>query len=401
MKSLIQHPDFLAARQVCEKLQTEKHIAWIAGGAVRDGLLGLDPKDIDIATSATPDEVENLFEKTVPLGKRFGTIQVHLHGKEFEVTTFRKDGGYQDGRHPDQVEFSSPEEDAQRRDFTVNALFYDPLRDQVHDFVGGKKDLRAHLLNAVGDPRVRFQEDHLRILRLYRFQAQLGFEITSETKAAAEDLFPLLKKISGERLWQELLRLSQGEFAMKFQSHQVISKLILLLAGKDFELSLSWEFPPDSLGQKLEYFLLELLGKKELGLDVKSLAQWFKFSNDEKRLLELFLGLQKPSGGSGEWLARAVDFFGTQSVFTRYIDLLKSLPGDLGESQEFKLNEIFQRQGGGPLYKFEDLPQGFPREKASEVLRRVYEIQLEQLIFGKDKLQPFFEMEFKKYLRNS
>jgi tRNA nucleotidyltransferase/poly(A) polymerase len=400
MKSLIQHPDFPAARQVCEKIQADKHTSWIAGGAVRDGLLGRQPKDIDIATSATPDEVEKMFDKTVPLGKRFGTIQVHWCNVQFEVTTFRKDGGYQDGRHPEGVVFSGPQEDAERRDFTVNALFYDPVLGRVYDFVGGENDLRQKILRAVGDPRLRFQEDHLRILRLYRFQSQLGFQIAQETQSAAEELFPLLKKISVERLWQEMLKLSEGDYGDQFLSHQLIPRILALWSGVTSVQNLSWDYPRVSwaFGFKLKYFVLELLSSKDSGVDLQRLSEWFKLSNEERRSYELLLALQKSSSEEGEWLVRAIDFLASKDKVEQYEGIFKALPYPRAQVQAQRLKEIFEQQGQSPLYKFADLPLGFPREKASEVLKKVHEKQLELLIFEKEKLHPFFEMELKKYV---
>ncbi len=180
----------------------------IAGGAVRDLLLGRDPHDLDIATNATPEQVEQIFDKTVMVGKEFGVSRVILQGQDVEVATFRKDGKYSDGRKPDSVEFCSEKEDALRRDFTINAMFYDLDNNEVIDFVGGQKDLMLKNLRTVGDPDRRFSEDKLRILRGVRFHAQLGFTIDPTTAEAIRKHSIQIHQVSMERIrdeWQKTL----------------------------------------------------------------------------------------------------------------------------------------------------------------------------------------------------
>ena len=150
-------------------LREAGHVVYFAGGAVRDQLLGQTPKDYDLATSAWPDEVQTLFKKSDTVGEHFGVIIIKGSGKMIEVATFRTDGSYKDGRRPESVEFSSPKQDAQRRDFTINGLFQDPLTGEIIDHVGGRADLEAKVLRAIGDPRKRFEEDALRLLRAIRF----------------------------------------------------------------------------------------------------------------------------------------------------------------------------------------------------------------------------------------
>ncbi len=196
-----------AARGVVARLGGEGHQALFAGGAVRDALLGIEPHDIDIATSARPEQVEALFDKTVPVGKAFGVMIVVVEGIQFEVATFREEGGYTDGRHPDEVRFADARADAARRDFTVNGLFYDPADERVLDFVNGLADLDAGVLRAIGDPDARFGEDRLRMLRAVRFAAQLGFSIESQTWEALCRGAAALDAISAERIRDELLKL--------------------------------------------------------------------------------------------------------------------------------------------------------------------------------------------------
>src|SRR6516164_7384192 len=186
------------AKNIVATLQQNGFAAFWVGGCVRDFLLGREPQDFDIATDADPDQVENLFSKTIPVGKKFGVILIVEQGHQFQVATFRAEAEYRDGRRPEKVVFSSAEADASRRDFTVNGLFYDPIAKKLHDWVGGEKDLRAKIICTIGAPEERFAEDHLRLLRAVRFAAQLGFEIEPETFAAIRTHASQIRVISAE-----------------------------------------------------------------------------------------------------------------------------------------------------------------------------------------------------------
>jgi putative nucleotidyltransferase with HDIG domain len=199
-------PKDIAKSIVAELQQAGFAVFWV-GGCVRDFLLGREPQDFDIATDAKPEQVEKLFRKTIPVGKKFGVIIVVENGMQFQVATFRAEADYQDGRRPEKIIFANAEADASRRDFTVNGLFYDPLTEKIHDWVGGEKDLRAKIIRTIGKPEERFGEDHLRMLRAVRFAAQLGFEIEEKTFAAIKSLAPKIKLISAERIRDELLKL--------------------------------------------------------------------------------------------------------------------------------------------------------------------------------------------------
>jgi len=194
------------AFHVAEKLREAGHQAYYAGGSVRDRLLGIPPHDIDIATSARPDEVQALFPRTIAVGAQFGVIMVLQEGVEFQVATFRKDGTYSDARRPDAVTFTDAEEDARRRDFTVNGLFFDPVSEEVIDYVDGRVDLQARIIRAIGDPAARFAEDRLRILRAIRFATTLDFSIEEVTWDAICTSAPMISDVSPERIREELLR---------------------------------------------------------------------------------------------------------------------------------------------------------------------------------------------------
>jgi poly(A) polymerase len=195
------------ARSLADRLRAAGHIAYFAGGCVRDLVRGQAPQDIDIATDARPEEVQKIFRRTYAVGAHFGVVVVLENDWQFEVATFRSDGAYLDGRHPVAVNFSSPEEDARRRDFTINGMFYDPPNDVVIDFVGGRQDLKARLVRAIGDPAQRFAEDRLRLLRAVRFAAVLDFEIEAATWEAIVRAAGTIGEISAERIRDELVRI--------------------------------------------------------------------------------------------------------------------------------------------------------------------------------------------------
>ncbi len=207
------------AREIVRALRLAGHQALWVGGAVRDRLLGKTYTDIDITTSAQPSEIEPLFPCSVLVGKSFGVARVKVGEVDYEVATFRRDGVYLDGRHPEDVTYADrPELDAQRRDFTVNALYYDPIEGRVLDFVEGAKDLASRTLRTVGNPVDRFREDRLRLLRAIRFAAQLDFRIEPKTWEAIRREAPRIQEISAERIRDELLRmLVQPRAGMAFR----------------------------------------------------------------------------------------------------------------------------------------------------------------------------------------
>lgn len=199
------------ALDVVKKLREAGYESLWAGGCVRDQLLELEPKDYDVATSAKPDEIRDLFGKrrTLAIGASFGVITVlgPRSAGQIEVATFRTDAAYSDGRHPDSVTFTNAEEDAKRRDFTINGLFYDPVEERVVDYVGGQADLVDRLIRAIGDPALRFGEDKLRLLRAVRFAATFGFRIEEQTFAAIENMAADITTVSAERIGVEVRRM--------------------------------------------------------------------------------------------------------------------------------------------------------------------------------------------------
>jgi poly(A) polymerase len=270
-----------AALAVVERLQQAGHTAYFAGGWVRDLLLGRSSDDIDIATSARPEQVRRLFKKTIGVGEAFGVILVLLDGHSFEVATFRSDEGTLDGRRPEQVHFSTAQKDALRRDFTVNGLFYDPVQKQVFDFVGGQADLQAGLIRTIGNATERFQEDRLRMVRAVRFAALLNFEIVEETRKAiqahASELFP---SVSMERIWQELKKMALNphlDRALQLLRELGLLRVIFPAISDRHEPTMPPNMPPIAL--------LALLFPGATPLEYEELTRYLKCSRDELRWL--------------------------------------------------------------------------------------------------------------------
>lgn len=198
------------AADIVKTLKKEGFEAYFVGGCVRDLVMALTPKDYDVATSATPDQIIKLFPKTIEIGKSFGVITVITNQHPFEVATFRSEGPYSDGRRPDKITFTTAKEDVERRDFTINGLLYDPETDKVIDYVDGKKDIKQKVIRTIGDPDRRFEEDKLRMLRAIKFASRFKFNIDKETWNAIQKHSKEINKISAERIRQELIGILTG-----------------------------------------------------------------------------------------------------------------------------------------------------------------------------------------------
>jgi len=207
------------AAEICRTLVSRGFVAYFVGGCVRDLLLQREPADYDVATTATPAEVEEIFPGSLTVGAQFGVVIVPGEAAQIEVATFRSDIGYSDGRHPNRVEFTkTPEEDAKRRDFTINGMFLDPANDRVLDFVGGQDDLRAGIIRAIGDPKLRFEEDKLRLVRAVRFAARFDYKIEPLTFKAIRQSAAEITQVSAERLRDELTKmLTEGHARRAFE----------------------------------------------------------------------------------------------------------------------------------------------------------------------------------------
>jgi putative nucleotidyltransferase with HDIG domain len=222
-------PDHQAVA-IVKRLREEGYESYLAGGCVRDFLLNKTPQDYDIATSARPEEVQRIFPRTIPVGAQFGVVLVMLDGQSFEVASFRFDGPYLDGRRPSQVRYGTLQEDIFRRDFTINGMVYDPIENRVIDLVEGKRDLARRCIRAIGNPRQRFEEDRLRMVRAIRFAASLNFDIDSLTLDAIKQSAAMITQISSERIGEEITRiLTEGGARRGFELLDETGLLQILL----------------------------------------------------------------------------------------------------------------------------------------------------------------------------
>jgi len=293
------------ALAVLSRLRESGAIAYFAGGCVRDSLLGLEAKDWDIATDAPPARVRQLFSSTQAVGAAFGVILVRSGESVVEVATFRADGVYEDGRRPSSVRFTSAEEDARRRDFTINGMFFDPAENQVIDFVGGREDLAAKRIRAIGEPAERFGEDHLRLLRAVRFAARFGFEIEPATAAAIADSANRVKGISPERVgdevrlmltastfraaWRLLWKLGLSReifrFIPKLPENLDMNRSILLNLDDGAGITLGLALAAATLCVRLQAEgvreILKLLAETEISKSVRAMRQALRISNQE------------------------------------------------------------------------------------------------------------------------
>ena len=303
-----------AAVRIVRALRDAGHEAYFAGGCVRDHLLGISPKDYDVATSAEPSDIHTLLHSTRHVGEAFGVVLARIGGHQIEVATFRLEWGYEDGRRPTEVHFTDAQHDALRRDFTINGLFEDPLAEdpahRVLDFVGGLADLKAGIVRAIGDPLDRFEEDHLRMLRAVRFAARLGFELDPRTAEAIGARADRLAQISRERIGQELRSmLSPQPGARRARAANLVQDLHLDAptfqeAHQDPKLLILQNLHPDaSYPTALAAWMLNRdheLGSASWGDPVRHqglsrrVGQWRKalrLSNDDRDCLRGILGL--------------------------------------------------------------------------------------------------------------
>ncbi len=279
---------FENAIKIILKLKKHGFVAYFAGGWVRDFIMKHPSTEIDIATSAPPDEILNLFKRTIPVGVQFGTVIVVLGGHQFEVTTFRVDIDYKDGRRPSKIELSSVKEDASRRDFTINGMFYDPIDKKVLDFVDGKKDLEKGIIRAIGDPILRFEEDRLRMIRAVRFSAVFNFPLESKTREAiiekASKLFP---SVAVERVWQEFAKMKEsgclGCALIEMQKVGLLQQIFPKLKNDIKNLVSHFEYFPKKA--PLILYLMELFPKNSL-TEKLEVCRFLKLSNKDIKLVE-------------------------------------------------------------------------------------------------------------------
>ncbi|NDD57831.1 MAG: CCA tRNA nucleotidyltransferase [Chlamydiae bacterium] len=292
-------PNTPIATRIVDKLQKAGYLSYFAGGWVRDFIMKKPSDDIDIVTSASVEEIQKIFPKTIPVGIAFGIVIVVEEGIQFEVATFRQDEGYSDGRRPSKVIKASPEEDAQRRDFTINGMFYDPISQTLFDFVGGQKDLQKGIIRAIGNPQERFLEDRLRMMRAVRYSTRFNFPIESDTlQAILAQAETLLPAVAHERIWQEFKKMSQ--YAHFNTGLVVLHKLNLLptifpvLKGIKMEeiqqrVACISYYPPSAppIAELLELF-------PNFSLDAQlQICEYLKLSNQEKDFVRYLYELRQ------------------------------------------------------------------------------------------------------------
>jgi len=397
MNVLEKHPQWPMVMNICNRLKSEGFEAWLAGGCVRDGVLGVVPKDFDVATNGRPEIVEALFHKTVSVGKAFGVIRVVGDGYDVEVATFRHDKEYKDGRRPVGVVFCTPEEDALRRDFTVNALFYDPVLRKIHDFVKGLEDIQSRIIRTVGEPSERFKEDHLRLLRAARFVAQLGFEIEPNTYRAIEELHGLISTVSPERIRDEMTKLLMSNHAAR--GIEIAEKVGLLedilpelktIEQAEKEIGQTKRLLIQIHAQKLATPELTWLSFLHFLPDLEEILTRLKFSNRQSESIIQSVTFQRQLESSASWTrAQKLMFFAhpyarLSLVFFR---LRQALIDERSKqtSQALFLEKEFQSFTGlpTPLVTADDLMLlGMkPGRELGELLKRTFEAQL-NLVFG-------------------
>lgn len=389
-----EHPE---AKHIVAELTKAGYIAYYAGGWVRDFLLQHPSDDIDIATSAPPEEVQRLFSHTVPIGISFGIILVIIDGREYEVATFRQDLDYIDGRRPTGVQFADPKEDAFRRDFTINGMFYDPNREEVLDYVGGREDLEIGIIRAIGDPHARFKEDRLRMIRAARLSCRFQFPIEEKTKEAILAHAKEVKNaVAVERICQELLK------ALQFSSLQ---KMLLLL--EELHL-LQGIFPQISQGsisirlKPMEYYpkqaplvayLLPLFEEAD-ELSALTLCEELKRPNLEKQWVRFFFyvrGIFEKKAPSRVELAHFyANPFSSEVILilaAHRFDRTSFLKQQEQRKEELRpFIERIERQE--PLIKAEDLlALGVePSKELGTYLKRAEEISINQNLLNKERV---------------
>lgn len=397
-----QNEQWSSVAEVCKRLSSHGFTAFLVGGCVRDALLKRPIYDFDIATDARPEQVAELFPEALEVGKSFGIAMIPRGSFQIEVATFRKESGYSDGRHPDLIEYANPEEDVLRRDFTINALYFDFASKQLIDLVGGIDDLNSRKIRAVGDPSARFNEDHLRLLRAVRFAAQLEFQIESETAEAVFRNSPLVATVSVERQVVELEKLFVSAYHLQgWQSLSLFNlwqPLFGLQLSSSQQLYFRWllmHFPRRSALGWITWAILVFVAE-ESGYD-RNFSEYFlskwKFSRQKLRnIMFVVQGLRKWSSSE-----RA-----DQLVFLSHIkgldllDLVYLIHSWKGESTS-ELHEVVEHylevaDSKGvlcePLVEAQDLiQQGIkPGPELGEALKRLFKIQIEFKIKSKDQV---------------
>ncbi len=390
-KCLQESVQWSAVQKIQTKIRENGFVAMLAGGAVRDAFLGVIPHDLDVVTDASIEDLKKIFNKIVFVGESFGVLRVIEDDQTIEVAQFRKESDYEDGRHPSLISSATPEEDAHRRDFTVNALFYDFSTEKVLDYVGGIGDLEQKILRCVGDTEVRFKEDHLRILRAVRFEAQLGFSLSPEAEHSCKEMSQLTAKLSKERIQDELLKILLGprptQALDKFWQLNLLQVLFVERAKNYLdvksELKILFENEIKEKDLALALFMWKVENPEKLFVDFrwpkkseKNIIRVIRIFNDFKKFLQMRLGeqllvLQDP-------------------LFRRLMTLAEPLFSDLKkpiETLKSKWSQLSVDESlPAPVVKSEDLAGEFQGKELGASLKEAYLLQLENPDWKKDRI---------------
>jgi poly(A) polymerase len=386
---LSQVESFHLAMNIIEKLVHAGHTAYFAGGCIRDAMLGIKPKDIDIATTAKPEDVEYLFPHTVAVGKKFGIIVVVENKLNIEVATFRKESDYRDGRRPENIEYSGPKEDSVRRDFTVNALFYDPIKNEVIDFQDGVSDIQRKKIRCVGDPNRRFSEDYLRILRCFRFALVLDFEIDTATLASALKHKDGLRQISQERKREELIKAAlkldnPRKLVSTFSAHKLWE-----IYGLPNEMIYYKDYFFNSVIGSEAQLLIQILWDLESKVEFKSWLKEFKCSTEVRQLVLRSLEFKENREAINNWSDEEMHFFSYKNDLRIVIDLIVSeMSGAFYDSNPHtkeivkkietlkKLMKFYSENIIKPVVNGDDLKSKFQGAELGRVLDLLFRKQL-------------------------
>lgn len=407
------------ALDVVRTLRSHGFESYWAGGCVRDRLLGHPPKDYDVATTALPEQIREVFtrRRTVPIGAQFGVITVvgPKPAGQVEVATFRQDATYSDGRHPDAVEFSTPEADAHRRDFTINGLFYDPLEDRVIDFVGGVADLGRGVVRAIGEPRARFQEDKLRLLRAVRFTATFDFALDPATRDSVEAMAGEIGVVSVERIAEEMRRMlthrSRASAVDLLRSVGLLDQILPELSTANDATAMTSIGRPGPAAWQAALAALHLLTEPSFSLPLAALihpfvdgagawtlARRWKLSNDDSKRVRWLIENQTALVGARQMAWSRLQPLLTTSGIEDLIELHVALAGvtgsestatasaaDLAHCRE-KLDLPPDVLDPSPLLTGDDLvAHGVPRGKSYQrLLQAVRDAQLEGRILTRE-----------------
>lgn len=397
-----------SAKAAIAKLTAEGFSAYLVGGAVRDVLLGLPTKDYDLATDAKPDEVEELFPNAIGVGKAFGVMKVPFeNGDVVEIATFREDAEYTDYRHPKSVRFAGPEEDASRRDFTINGLFYDPKTRRVLDCVGGFADLQAKRIRAIGDPAARLREDALRVLRAVRFAVRFGFKIEEATWRALLENARFTRKVSAERIRDELTQMMKGrkpqEAIAMLRELGIVSLWLPEVARVKPAVFAAMDDDPTPRSTALVFAAaLSEAGGEEPEKSLQSACDRLRLSGDDKkRVIDLVLGLPK-FNHAFQMREATLRRWVTEPYFEELLQLYRAVArANDGNLMAFRfLTKLRDEAATGPaiekLLTGGDLVTlGFaPGPHFTDILRVVDDLQFEKKLQSKDEALEYVLKHF-------